>query len=89
MVEIFKTNVEKPNQARILINLIQLTFNGYAATFDLEDCDKVLRIKSADCEICAKSVIRVIRQSGFQAEILEDENQTTTLYSTKLSSLFQ
>ena len=72
MTEVFKTNVVKENQARIIIDLIQRTF-GYSATFDLEDCDKVLCVKSITSEVCTKSLIRFMRDFGYHAEVLEDE----------------
>ena len=47
MVEVFKTNVKDPHHAAMLIDCIHKSFDGYNANFDLEDCDKILRVKSA------------------------------------------
>ena len=47
MVEVFKTNVHDVDQVNLLLNQIHNTFKGYKANFDLEDCDKILRIVSA------------------------------------------
>lgn len=46
IVKIFKTNVSKEYLAnRIIADLNQL-YPNYRINFDLEDCDKVLRIES-------------------------------------------
>jgi hypothetical protein len=72
MVEIFKTNVRKRGQANLLIEQIERAFPGYSASFDLEDCDQVLRIH-AHQQIRAARLIALLNQFGFQAEILQDE----------------
>lgn len=45
VVEIFKTNVENKNDAKKLVASIKKTFPLYQINFDLEDCDKILRVK--------------------------------------------
>jgi len=47
MVEAFKINVSDADKANLLLDQIHNTFKGYKANFDLEDCDKILRIVSA------------------------------------------
>jgi hypothetical protein len=73
MVEVFKTDVEKQSQANLLINLICIGFTGYQATFDLEDCDKILRIASSGQPVCCESIIELLESFGYQAVILEEE----------------
>ncbi len=46
MVEVFKTNVEDSSHADLLIEQIHKTYTHYTANFDLEDCDKILRVES-------------------------------------------
>lgn len=72
MVEVFKTDVVKQSQARLLTDLICLAFTGYRATFDLEDCDKVLRISCEGVEVCHASVIGLLESFGYEAAVLED-----------------
>ncbi|MGG7664864.1 hypothetical protein [Dyadobacter sp. BHUBP1] len=72
MVEVFKTTVEKQSQAKLLIDLICLAFTGYRATFDLEDCDKVLRISCEGAAICNTSVIGLLESFGYEAAVLDD-----------------
>ncbi|HWV29737.1 MAG TPA: hypothetical protein VN038_08805 [Dyadobacter sp.] len=72
MVEVFKTTVEKQSQARLLIDLICLAFTGYQASFDLEDCDKVLRISCDGAAVCNLSIIGLLESFGYEAAVLED-----------------
>lgn len=72
MVEVFKTTVEKQSQARLLVDLICLAFTGYRASFDLEDCDKVLRISCEGAAVCNASVIGLLESLGYEAAVLED-----------------
>lgn len=72
MVEVFKTDVEKQSQANLLTAMISLAFAGYQATFDLEDCDKVLRISCPEDEISCTAVIKLLENFGYQAAILEE-----------------
>ena len=80
MVEVFKTDVEKQGQARLLADLICLAFTGYRASFDLEDCDRVLRISCEGAAICNASVIGLLRSFGYKAALLE-ENPSENVYA--------
>ena len=73
MIEVFKTNVEDRHHAIMLIDQIRNTYIDYNANFDLEDCDKILRVKCASGCVEACLVIDLLKQLGFHAEILEDE----------------
>ena len=73
MVEIFKTNVTKSAQAQLLIKSIKRTFPGYTASFDLEDCDHVLRVQCATAEPDTERLVKLLHDFGLNAEILEDE----------------
>ncbi len=73
MVEVFKTNVEDWEEAQRLLAQIHRNFLHYRANFDLEDCDKILRVKSTTDYIQAAALIRLLRESGFDAEVLPDD----------------
>ncbi len=73
MIEVFKTNVEDPNEATWLIGVINYVFSDYKINFDLEDCDRIMRVKSDDVTIDSESVISLLNSSGFKAEVLEDD----------------
>lgn len=73
MVEVFKTNVHDFHQAAMLIGEIQSVFSDYTANFDLEDCDKILRVKSARGTIQSSTLISLLKNFGFDAEVLPDD----------------
>ena len=73
MIEVFKTNVENHDQAKMLIEEIHRNFAGYKANFDLQDCDNILRVKSVTESIESKCLINFLKDFGFAAEILPDE----------------
>ncbi|HEY3403158.1 MAG TPA: hypothetical protein VGK59_07215 [Ohtaekwangia sp.] len=72
MIEVFKTNVATWHAADILLSEIRKRFPLYEATFDLDDCDRILRIKCAAREVHAVHLIDLLKDSGYHAEILED-----------------
>lgn len=72
MVEVFKTNVKDRSQAKMLVDRIHQTFNDYTANFDLDDCDKILRVKSSQGYIEATLLVDLLMDSGFHAEVLPD-----------------
>ena len=45
MVEIFKTDVERSEQAAKLLKVLANRFPLFKVNFDLEDCDRILRVK--------------------------------------------
>lgn len=47
MVEIFKTNVETQLEAKHVIQQLKIKFPNYKINFDLEDCDKILRVENS------------------------------------------
>jgi hypothetical protein len=73
MVEVFKTNVKDRNQAKMLIDQIQNNFADCLANFDLEDCDKILRVKSSNGFIQASLLVGLLKNFGFDAEVLPDD----------------
>ena len=72
MVEVFKTNVDSRDHAMWLVALIHKIFPDYQANFDLEDCDKILRVKCTTSPVCPSSLIRILQDLGFYAEVLPD-----------------
>ncbi|MFC5408667.1 hypothetical protein ACFPMF_05075 [Larkinella bovis] len=73
MVEVFKTDVQERRQANRLIGQINRLFSDYTVSFDLEDCDKILRVQSKTGLVDAELVIAILEDSGFTAEILPDD----------------
>jgi hypothetical protein len=68
MVEVFKTNVEETELAAQLVSTLRIRFPFSKINFDLEDCDKILRIE--DNDVCAKTIIELMNHSGYECELL-------------------
>ena len=73
MVEVFKTTVTEQVHANILVDNIHKRFPGYKANFDLADCDNILRIKCIHGIIESSLVINLLKDFGFNAEVLPDD----------------
>ena len=69
MIEVFKTNVQRTNQAKRIITILHEHLPNSRINFDLEDCDKVLRIDSP--RIINADVITMLEQNGFLCEELQ------------------
>lgn len=83
MVEVFKTNVGDRTSANILLDRIHKTFIAYEANFDLEDCDRILRVHCETGDVPASPLIALLQEYGFIAEVLPDEpvqQKTSTRY---------
>jgi hypothetical protein len=63
MIEVFKTSVDSAGPASRLVTLLQLLFPGSRVNFDLEDCDRVLRVEGA--HICREKVMALLKGEGF------------------------
>lgn len=72
MVEVFKTDVASSATARQLITAIVQELNGCLANFDLEDCDRILRVCREAGPVDAEAVIALMRRYGYTAQVLED-----------------
>lgn len=72
MIEVFKTNVEDRDHADLLLNEIARVFKGYRGNFDLDDCDRILRITCAE-PINATALIQYMATRGYCAEVLPDQ----------------
>jgi hypothetical protein len=70
IIEIFKTNVQSDEDAANLIHLIHSSFQEVKANFDLDDCDKILRIVGSLEEINTIPILFI--QNGFQCEVIPE-----------------
>jgi hypothetical protein len=70
MVEVFKTNVQQHEQAEQLASVLRGRFDFCKINFDLEDCDKILRVEGK--QICVESIIEILNTHGLQCEVLTD-----------------
>ncbi|MBW3545085.1 MAG: hypothetical protein KY428_05685 [Bacteroidetes bacterium] len=69
MVEVFKTNVRSATQAKKVMNVLLLHFPESQINFDLEDCDKVLRVEAEVCN--PEKVMLLVQENGFACYSLE------------------
>lgn len=69
MIEVFKTNVQEREQAGKLLTLLQLHFPSSKINFDLDDCDKILRVEGQD--FVTEDIMRLVALEGFACTILE------------------
>jgi len=68
MIGIFKTDVQQPGTANLLISKLMLLFPGARVSFDLDDCDRVLRVEGQN--ICCETIVRLVKSSGCSCEEL-------------------
>lgn len=75
MIEVFKTDVENNEQASMLTKQIHRIFVDYKVNFDLQDCDNILRVKSVATSIEPECLINFLKDFGFHAEVLPDDEE--------------
>ena len=69
MVEVYKTNVQYRETAEKIVSELIKVFPGSQINFDLDDCDKILRVES-ERDIFSQAAEFLIRR-GFECEVLE------------------
>jgi ABC-type bacteriocin/lantibiotic exporter with double-glycine peptidase domain len=87
MIEVFRTNVKNQRDANKILCLIHMLFTEYQANFDLNDCDRILRIKSKTETLDNVSIINLLRTLGYSIEILPDEIKEAEQISTKFLTI--
>jgi hypothetical protein len=68
MVEVFKTNVRHGELADQLAAILLERFPFFRINFDLEDCDKILRIEGT--QICTNTIIKLLNANGVECDVL-------------------
>jgi len=69
MIEVFKTNVETASDATNIVQVLLHYFPGSRINFDLQDCDKILRVEGKHFSI--DKVVLLLKENGFHCAILE------------------
>ncbi len=72
MVEVFKTGVDSEQEASIIISALQSKFQYYITNFDLEDCDRILRVESVNGTLKVFELLRFLGELGLKVEVLSD-----------------
>jgi hypothetical protein len=73
MIEVFKTDVNNLDHARMLVDRIHKAFSHCRANFDLQDCDKILRVNGVTSEEEIWQIVTLVRSFGWHIEILNDD----------------
>ena len=69
MVEVFKTNVMESGRAKELIKNLIDQFPSLKINFDLDDCDKILRVEGENIQ--PEPVIRIVNARGYECSVLD------------------
>jgi len=69
MVEVFKTNIQEARQANVLFKELSQQFPLFKINFDLQDCDKILRVEGES--ILYDKIISLVHTNGYQCQILD------------------
>jgi hypothetical protein len=69
MVEVFKTNVQKRAQSKMLLCVLSEILPLFKINFDLSDCDKVLRVEGDNIEVLR--IMFLVKEHGFKCELLD------------------
>ena len=69
-VGVFVTNVSHKGQAEAIKTALHNHFRGLSVSFDLEDCDRVLRIEHYG--VLSSEIIDLVRKLGFKCDELRD-----------------
>jgi len=69
MVEVFKTNVKKSREAKMLLLILAEYFPNHKINFDLNDCDKILRMEGNS--LIPESVVDLIIANNYECVTLD------------------
>lgn len=70
-IEVFKTNVNDEITAFDIIKRLKQTFPDLKINFDLDDCDKILRVEARKENLELNKIIEIVKKQGFSIEILQ------------------
>ena len=68
IVEVFKTNVNEVALSEVLIRQVLNHFPESRVNFDMEDCDRILRVEAA--HIVPEKIIEILNTNGYSCEVL-------------------
>ena len=69
MIEVFKTNVMQEEDASQLVQTLLQHFPEHRINFDLDDCDKILRVEGKN--FTSDKIVWIVERSGFDCRILD------------------
>ena len=68
MIEVFKTTIQNANEAKEITQKLLDYYPLIKINFDLEDCDKILRIEGS--EVDYNCIVVLLESTGFKFELL-------------------
>lgn len=71
-VEVYRTTVNSRLAADVLLQQLHWFFPGWCISFDLEDCDRVLRVETTGDPIPDDFITGLLARSGYQCAPLPD-----------------
>jgi hypothetical protein len=69
MIEVFRTNVAEPRHAEQLVSMLLEHFPGGKINFDLQDCDRILRVDKQG--LIPEKVVHLLRENGYECWVLD------------------
>ena len=72
IVQVFKTDVPDRETARVITFLLQRDFSQCRINFDLDDCDRILRIESRQTSVDEMEILLLVGGCGYHCEPLRD-----------------
>ena len=69
MIEVFKTNVQQSTDAVRLVQVLKQNFPSSRINFDLDDCDRILRVEGEDVDI--EQIMGLVKGNGFRCSVLD------------------
>lgn len=67
-VEVFKTNVNKIETSEQLIQQVLNHYPHSRVNFDMEDCDRILRVEAN--MVVPEKIIEIVTANGYLCEVL-------------------
>jgi hypothetical protein len=67
-VEVFKTNVDDHSVAQDMITSLSAKFPGHKINFDLQDCDRILRVAGENPR--PDTIVQYLNSCGYSCEAL-------------------
>lgn len=70
-VEVFRTNVDSEELTQKIILYLQRIFPTYRVNFDLDDCDRILRVEPSTGHVDIEGIKQVVRSFNREIEALQ------------------
>ena len=70
MIEVFTTDVRTKKAAKLILKESAAVFPNWKISFDLADCDKILRIDPGNETVSPEQVKNILTKFGYTAELL-------------------